>query len=407
MIKKFAIAVLAAVILFIMISPLAAGAETDIKVSAVSAEAEFPYLLDFYIEAESNADITDIRLYYRVERDGFAMITSEIEIESTSSRNINAAWTMEMLKSGGFPPGTVIDYWWTLADADGNSLQTEIYEVQFNDTRYQWQSISQGNISLYWYNGDDAFINQIMQAIQKAIARITSDTGAYLEKPVSVYIYASSQEMQGAMIYPQEWAGGVAFTRYGIMIIGINKGNLEWGKGAIAHEFMHLVTHQMTYNPYNSMPVWLNEGLSEYAEGEMDATSSFYLEQAVLSDKLISVRSLASPFSADSQISYQSYAQSLSLVEYLIDNYGQDRMFELLSTFRQGSTYDAALLKVYGFDMSGLNDLWREYIIRQYKPEAAGVSSPLQAVVFSAIGVTIFMVVGLFAGKRLWWRTGY
>ena len=34
-------------------------------------------------------------------------------------------------------------------------------------------------------------------------------------------------------------------------------------------------------------------------------------------------------------------------------------MFELLNTFKQGSGYDEALLKVYGFDMDGLDALWR------------------------------------------------
>jgi hypothetical protein len=34
-------------------------------------------------------------------------------------------------------------------------------------------------------------------------------------------------------------------------------------------------------------------------------------------------------------------------------------MLELLLTFRQGSSYDGALEKVYDFDMEGLDDLWR------------------------------------------------
>jgi len=37
-------------------------------------------------------------------------------------------------------------------------------------------------------------------------------------------------------------------------------------------------------------------------------------------------------------------------------------MLELLNTFRQGSGYDEALQKVYGFDMDGLNELWFSYI---------------------------------------------
>jgi hypothetical protein len=156
--------------------------------------------------------------------------------------------------------------------------------------------------------------------------------------------------------------------------IGINTINLDWGKRTIVHELTHLVTQQMTYNPYNSLPVWLNEGLSMYAEGEMEPLFENYLEQAVINDELISVRSLASPFSAVAHLSYLSYAQSMSIVEFLIDNYGQERTLELLDTFKQGSSYDGALMTVYGFNMDGLNDLWQDYITAIYKPEVAGVS---------------------------------
>ncbi len=398
MIKRIAVAVASVAIMLLANTPVAAAIPKDIDIFGESTQIYFPYSIQFNIGAGSDTDITDIRLHYQVERESFAGVTSEIDIDFTPAEEITVSWTMDMTRSGGLPPGTVIDYWWVIENENGSSLKTEAYQLQFNDGRYDWQSLNEGKMALYWYSGNETFINQIMQAAKEAITRVTEDTGAYLEKPVNLYIYASSSDMRGAMIFPQEWAGGVAYTTYSTMIIGINEGNIEWGKRAIAHELMHLVTHQMTANPYNTIPTWLNEGLSMYAEGEMEATFALYLEQAVLQDKLISVKSLSSPFSADSRISYQSYAQSLSLVEYLISSYGQDKMFELLNTFRQGSSYDNALLQVYGFDMGGLNDLWKEYIIQQYQPETAGVSSP---VALGVIAVIALLLAGFITGKRL------
>ncbi|MCJ7769414.1 MAG: peptidase MA family metallohydrolase, partial [Dehalococcoidales bacterium] len=233
--------------------------------------------------------------------------------------------------------------------------------------------LKEGDITIYWYQGNDNFAHQLMAVAQEALIRLAVDTGAYLQRPVKLYIYASTQDLQGAMIFPQEWTGGVAYTTYGVVAIGINTNNLDWGKRTIVHEMTHLVTQQMTYNPYNSLPVWLNEGLSMYAEGEMEPLFENYLEQAVIKDELISVRSLASPFSAAVQLSYLSYAQSMSIVDFLIDNYGQERMLELLNTFKRGSSYDEALMMIYGFNMDGLNDLWQDYITAKYKPEVAGV----------------------------------
>jgi hypothetical protein len=173
------------------------------------------------------------------------------------------------------------------------------------------------------------------------------------------------------MIYPQEWTGGAAFTRHGIIAIGIAPNNLNWGKRAMTHELTHLVIHQMTLNPYNDLPNWLDEGLAMYNEGALSPQFVTRLNEAIAENSLISVRSLSSPFSAYGEEAILAYAQSYTLVEFLISNYGSDRMLELLNTFRQGSSYDGALEKVYGFDMDGLNTLWRDYVTKQYQPTIA------------------------------------
>lgn len=355
-----------------LISPVVVKADDGIKITESSTEVAFPYQIVFKIEAESDVAIKDIRLHYQVDHDHFAVVTSEIIINFIPSKEIAVSWTWDMVKSGGLPTGAVIEYWWTLTDADDGRIETEKYSIQFNDERYNWRNLIEGDITIYWYQGNDAFAQQLMVVAQDALVRLAADTGAYLQRPVKLYIYASAQNLQGAMIFPQEWTGGVAYTTYGTVAIGINTGNMEWGKRTIVHELTHLVTQQMTYNPYNSLPVWLNEGLSMYAEGETEPVFEDYLERAILNNELISVRSLASPFSADSQLSYLSYAQSMSIVEFLIDNYGQGKMSELLKIFEKGSSYNGALMMVYGFDMEGLNTQWRDYISVMYGVAVGG-----------------------------------
>lgn len=134
----------------------------------------------------------------------------------------------------------------------------------------------------------------------------------------------------------------------------------------------------MTFNPYSGLPTWLDEGLAMYSEGVLEASYTIYLHEAIAGNSLISVRSLSSPFSAYAEKSYLSYAESYSLVEFLISNYGQGKMLELLDTFREGSSYDGALDKVYGFDMDGLDTLWRDYVTKQYqKAEVKTTGMPL------------------------------
>ena len=365
--------------LLALLVPSLVRAQGGLAVVGSSAQAEFPYRLNFSLSAESNVNITDIRLRYQVDRIGFAQVTSEAYIEFAPANTVDVNWSLEMVMIGGLPPGSSVEYWWTVEDAKGSKVETVPVQVKFNDNRYSWQSLTGGKVTIYWYQGDESFAQELMATAQQALARLAEDTGAELEKPVELYIYANAQDLQGAMIYPQEWTGGVTFTRYGVVAIGIAPANLDWGKRAIAHELTHLVINQVTLNPYIDLPTWLDEGLAMHTEGSLEAAFADSLSMAIAGNRLISVRSLASPFSAYAEESVLAYAESYSLVDFLITNYGGDKMLELLNTFRQGSSYDGALEEVYGFDMDGLDALWRAYVTTPTQPSVMEVFPVLVA----------------------------
>ena len=367
MIKKFVLLALIVCLFLGILSPSLVQAQGELTILDSSVQLEFPTKLNFSLSTQSDVNITDIRLHYIVDQLSHAQVTSEVYVEFVPATTVDTSWTWDMRKTGGLPPGTRLEYWWTVADAREDKTETLPVQVQFDDTRYTWRSLTEGEVSIYWYKGDESFARELMATAQEALVRLAEDTGAYLEKPVEAYIYANAQDLQGSMIYPQEWTGGAAFTRHGIIAIGIAPNNLAWGKKAMTHELTHLVIHQMTFNPYNDLPNWLDEGLAMYNEGLLGPGFATPLSKAVAEERLISVRSLSSPFSAYSEQSILAYAQSWSLVEFLISNYGSNRMLELLNTFRQGSSYDGALEKVYGFDMDGLDALWRDYVTKKFE----------------------------------------
>ncbi len=367
MIKKSAFLALAIFLLLASVSPGLSLAQGNLKILESWTEAEFPSSLSFGISVSSNVNITDIRLHYTVDRVSFAQVTSEVFMEFTPDTEVTEKWSLDMRKIGGLPPSATIKYWWRAEDASGETIETAPLEVKFDDTRYQWRSLTDGRLTILWHEGDESFAQELMASAQEALSRLEQDTGAHLRRASRIYIYAGARELQGAMIFPQEWSGGVAFTGFGTIAIGIEPNNLAWGKKAMTHELTHLVIDQMTLNPYSDLPVWLDEGLAMYSEGLLEPQFAGFLAKAVIEDSLFSVRSLSSPFSAQAEKAILSYAQSYSLVEFLISTYGQGKMLELLLTFEEGSTYDDALGKVYGFDMDELDNQWQEYIREIFK----------------------------------------
>jgi hypothetical protein len=366
MTKRF-IPLILAILLFIIpiILPTITYSQDGISLQDSTAEIYFPSALVFKIKAASQSDITKIRLHYQVDRMNYAQVTSEAWPDFTPSPKVETKWVWDMRKVS-LPAGATVRYWWTIEDKSGDKLITPADKIRFDDLRYSWQRLAVGQLSLLWYKGSQSFAEELMAACQQALERLAEDTGVYLEKPINLYIYASTEDLRGAMIFPQEWTGGVAFTEYGIIAIGVPLTELDWGKRALAHELGHTVTHQLTFSPYGAvLPTWLDEGLAMHAEGEPDSYLQSWLKKAISQQKLISVRSLSSPFSAKPEEAYISYAESQSLVEFLIQNHGKDKMLRLLKLMQEGNSCDEALTEVYGFDQDGLDKLWREYITGQ------------------------------------------
>jgi hypothetical protein len=360
MFKKIFLVFMVFLLSSIYVAPVQAG--DNLKVLNSSATVTYPQSISFKISAQSDVKITEIRLQYSVQSVGFAKVVNEAYIQFIPSTRIDIEWEWDLVRIGGLPPGVIVKYQWLLLDTKGERLTTPLDSVEFNDNRYKWNVLTEGKVTLYWYEGTRSFAEELMKATQSALTRLSDSTGAVVKNAVRLYIYADSTDLRGSMIFPQDWSGGVAFVRYDCIAIGISTANINWGKSAIAHELTHLITNQMTLNPYNNIPTWLDEGLAMYNEGPLQVTFANNLALAIKENRLISVRSLASPFSAYSIISTVSYAESYSIVDYLISSYGKDKISALLETFRQGSTYDGALQRVYGFDMDGLNTLWQNYI---------------------------------------------
>jgi len=353
------------ILALMVVMPSITHAEGGISVVDSTARIYFPSALTFSITAESPTNIVKLRLHYQVDNMSYAQVTDEAWPVFAPSTKVKTEWVWDMRKSV-LPVGATVTYWWTIENTGGDLLTTPTEKITFEDLRHQWKKAASGQLTLYWYQGTQSFADQLLAAGQDALQRLAQDTGVRLGQPVNIYIYASANELHSAMIFPQEWSGGFSYYSYGIIAIGIPTTDLDWGKGALAHELGHMVTHQITFSPYGAvLPSWLDEGLAMYAQyppGKTDPYLDSMLVKAIAQHNLISVRSLASPFSAVPAEAYLSYAESQGIVAFLIHNYGGDKMLQLLNLFKVGNTYDDAVRQVYGFDQDGLDTLWEQYV---------------------------------------------
>jgi hypothetical protein len=337
-------------------------AQAGIQLVRDLATLAFPDTATFQAEFTGGANITSVVLEYGVDQLTCATVVAKAFPTFTAAPAIKVEWTWQMQQSGSLPPGALLWWQWQVQDASGVQFTSPRQTTIWLDSTHSWQVISGGNINLHYYAGGPAFGQALHAAAATALVRLTQDVGLGTQQPVDIYIYANSNDMQAAVLFQPDWAGGLAFPEDNIVVIGVSTDQLDWGKGAEAHELTHVLVGHLTFTCLGSIPTWLNEGLAMYGQGGALPDQVALLDQARVTNTLPALSSLAGAFPGDSTRANLAYAESSSVAEFLIQTYGQDRMTALLLALRAGATIDAALLPVYGFDTNGLEDAWRTSI---------------------------------------------
>lgn len=338
------------------------AAAEPIQILDQSWEANFRDRLTFDLKAESTTgDIAEVYLLYQVVGQ---IATSRNQAQFAPGKIIEARFELDQTKPENYmPPGTEMEYWWRIIDAAGNELNTEKQSLLYLDDRHEWQTLENDRLTLYWYEGDESFGQTLFDRANQALDTLETDMGIRLEKPIKIFIYADYNDLHEAIpATSPEWTGGQALPIYGVVMMGVEPDQLKWGLLATSHELSHLVIHQATSNPYRPyLPRWLDEGIAVYNENPEELVEDFrpMFEQAVESNKLLTLRSLASPFPADPDQANLAYGQSGAVVKFIIDTYGTEAMSKLLNIFAEGALDEDALQQALGVSIDGLDNAFR------------------------------------------------
>ena len=334
-------------------------AQEAITVLADEHEHVFKESMTFRLRAESASAINAVRLFYRTTGQTSA---NRVDPEFEPGTTVDVEHEVDMADQENYlPPMIGVEYWWVIETANGDRLKTERVPFVYDDTRYEWDLLGSDLLRLYWHDQPEAFGRTHFQAAEDAAEDLRDEFGVTPDDPVSIVIYNSHEELMSVLVDASaEWTGAVNFSGRGTIAIGL--GESAWMDRVIPHELTHAMLDQVTKPPFGDIPRWLHEGLAMRSEGGMSVEERALLADAIESDQLVSLRALNSAFADARDQAVLSYAESYSLIEFIIDEYGTDELGQLIDVFAEGAHYDDAMLEVFGVDMDGMEDLWREHI---------------------------------------------
>jgi hypothetical protein len=349
--------------------------QTTISVLENEHQHVFKGPMTFRLVAESKNKINSVELYYRISGQTAAHKTSPefspgVHIEIEHVENMDADENYQ-------PPMITFTYWWVIEDEAGERLKTEPLSFVYTDTRYTWETLEDNQVRLYWHDQDTEFGQGYFDLATRAAIDLSVEFDVQPSSPTAIVIYNSHQELMSVLQEASsEWTGAVNFGDSGVIVIGL--GAESWMQDVIPHELTHAMLHQITQPPFGDIPRWLHEGLAVRSEGGMGSEEQRALNAAIEDNTLIPLRVLNSPFPDQRQRAVLSYAESNSLVEFIIGEYGSHKLGELLSVFARGAHYDDAMMQVFGVDMDGMEERWRAHIGAERQPDTTQTTAKVQ-----------------------------
>ena len=378
-------------------------AEGSIRVRSQTVGHVFSESLTFALEVESETPMIEAVLFFGEQGERLVRRVYPAVSPGTSLR----VRYVESLESGQLAPGTMLRAWWQLRMADGSLAQTEPSLFEYTDDNHEWSLMAGKRVDLLSYGQSSEETAALLASAEGILTRLEDQVGVAVENRVRIYSYESAADMGQALSQRSEGYDDR------VMTLGVSVGNetlliLSAHRDVdviMAHELAHIVVGLATENPFSDLPRWLDEGLAMYSEAEVPADNLAALDRAIRRDELLSVRSMSS-YPGQARLVDLFYGEVYSVVKFLLDAYGRERMNALLGEFSEGMRQEEALLSTYGFGLDELDAQWRtslgleprlELVAGPDQPEAnrspTEESRPLCASAVGAAMLPLFAVV--------------
>jgi hypothetical protein len=353
---------------------------TDLGVSY-----QFGDSITFQAQFSLPGPVSEAYLLFRAEGEtNTRVLPLNIDAEGKSSLRYD-------MKQGQVRPFALIHFQYRIKLQSGEELTSEELFIFYEDNRFPWQTISANGLIIHWYAGDVSFGQAAMDTAQRGIKQSSKLLLIGAAKPINVYVYASSTDLQKALeIGGQPSAEGHASPDLHVALVAIApdpEQRLEMDR-KIPHELAHIITYDLTQDRYERLPPWLREGIA--TQVELAANPDYPRALSLASEKknLIPFAELCGSFPQDTGRAFLAYAESASFTKFLIDKYGQTGLLALAKSYSDGLNCEQGAQRALGQPLSQLEIDWRASTLG----ENAGITALSNLFPYLAILVVMLAV---------------
>jgi hypothetical protein len=228
-----------------------------------------------------------------------------------------------------------------------------------------------GDHFIVYYVNDEAFAVETKKKAEVYYNRIADELGYarmsnfwQWENRVKILIYPSEKEYHEATKQP-DWSKGVAYYDKKSIVTFQRSDNFI--DGLLPHEITHLIFRDFV-GFTGQVPLWMDEGVAQWQEPRKRELSKSMAKYLIENGKNLSIQEITSMDirgSEDKEMVNAFYMQAVSLVDFLVKQYGAQSFSGFCRQLRDGKSLDEALRFSYPSSIRSLQDLenqWTKYV---------------------------------------------
>lgn len=227
---------------------------------------------------------------------------------------------------------------------------------------------------LVYHIGDEEFASAVIVKAESYFEKITRDIGYtrysnfwLWEGRCRIWIFPDQMRYIQFSGSPS-WSRGCAY--YKKREIGTFQGSSRFLEEVLPHELTHVIFREAAGLGRN-VPLWLDEGIAQYEEGGNLTRSKGIMREAFKKGHYIPAKSImqmngSALRASSSGLVTLFYAQSISLLDYLLKKHGPSRFADLCYHLKNGEALDDALSSAY-FSYGSFQEFFDDWLTHGLK----------------------------------------
>ncbi|MDD3652676.1 MAG: peptidase MA family metallohydrolase [Desulfotomaculaceae bacterium] len=231
---------------------------------------------------------------------------------------------------------------------------------------WRLEEITSEHFRVKFMPGNRAEAELILETAEYFYLPVTADFGFSLRNKIPIILYPSRETLNKSFGWDAKenamgvyWAGTIRVLSPGIWAGDNDTGKLKetfFSSGPMAHELTHLVVDYLTRGNY---PRWFTEGIALHEEYKL---TGYVIKSAEgsLQQQHYSVDELTVNFDKLSDQTL-AYAESFAAVQYIVQNFGEVTLLELIFELGKGNSLSYAMEKITGLNIQEFEKGWQEW----------------------------------------------